>query len=249
MKAITFDFWDTLAHDDSDEPKRVAAGVPPKEAARLALFVSEIQQHHDDISKDEVEAAFRAAQGAFQQQWKVRHRTPSVEKRFLSIFSQLRIDPTPGYTGVVEAIEQMEVQIQPDPVEGIQDVLRALSQDYKLGIISDTIHTPGAGLRKILESFGVLEFFSFCAFSDEVGASKPDQKIFWAAAEGLKSSFDEMIHVGDRESNDILGPRQVGMKSILFTGAEDRGSDKTQADAVCKEFKELPDLVTKLFGL
>ncbi len=34
IAAITFDFWDTLAADDSDEPKRAALGLPAKAQAR-----------------------------------------------------------------------------------------------------------------------------------------------------------------------------------------------------------------------
>ena len=30
IRAITFDLRDTVIHDDSDEPKRAAAGPPPK---------------------------------------------------------------------------------------------------------------------------------------------------------------------------------------------------------------------------
>ena len=31
IKAVTFDLWDTIVHDNSDEPKRAARG-PPYEA-------------------------------------------------------------------------------------------------------------------------------------------------------------------------------------------------------------------------
>ena len=35
--AITFDLWDTVFHDDSDEPKRAAAGLPNKKVSRRDL--------------------------------------------------------------------------------------------------------------------------------------------------------------------------------------------------------------------
>ena len=34
LKAITFDFWDTIVQDDSDEPKRKQQGLPTKSEAR-----------------------------------------------------------------------------------------------------------------------------------------------------------------------------------------------------------------------
>ncbi|GIT27925.1 MAG: hypothetical protein CM1200mP41_39690 [Gammaproteobacteria bacterium] len=30
IKAVTFDLWDTVIHDDSDEPKRAAQGLRSK---------------------------------------------------------------------------------------------------------------------------------------------------------------------------------------------------------------------------
>ncbi len=38
ITGITFDFWDTIAVDDSDEPKRAARGLPTKSEARAQLF-------------------------------------------------------------------------------------------------------------------------------------------------------------------------------------------------------------------
>ena len=43
IKAVTFDLWDTVIHDDSDEPKRLQLGLPNKQDARRALFVEAIQ--------------------------------------------------------------------------------------------------------------------------------------------------------------------------------------------------------------
>ena len=38
IKAITFDLWDTIVHDDSDEPKRKAKGLRSKKAERRHLL-------------------------------------------------------------------------------------------------------------------------------------------------------------------------------------------------------------------
>ena len=42
VMAVTFDFWDTLAADDSDEPKRAERGLPTKAEARAHLFAESI---------------------------------------------------------------------------------------------------------------------------------------------------------------------------------------------------------------
>jgi putative hydrolase of the HAD superfamily len=97
-----------------------------------------------------------------------------------------------------------------------------------------------------LDQQGILQYFSYFIFSDEIRVAKPAAAVFRQAALGLSLSPASIVHVGDRERNDVLGPRAVGMKAILFTGIVDRGSQKTNAHAVCRKFVELPDMIRRL---
>jgi putative hydrolase of the HAD superfamily len=254
ISAITFDFWDTLAADDSDEPKRAALGLLPKPLARTELFARRIVELYPQIKHDQAVAAYQAANQQFRADWHNEHRTPGVATRFYYAYEFLGIKPSPGhYASVMREIDQlvleietMEVRIPPDFVNGAHYTLQLLAQEYKLGIISDTIHTHGRGLRHLLAMAGLLPYFSYLVFSDEVGASKPAPQVFRQAAIGLDVPPNQIVHVGDRESNDVVGPRAFGMKAILFTGLVDRGSSKTQAHAVCQKFVDLPQIIRRL---
>jgi putative hydrolase of the HAD superfamily len=125
-------------------------------------------------------------------------------------------------------------------------MLKTLSTRYTLGIISDAIHTPGRGLRKLLERENLLQYFKHCIFSDEAGASKPSPRVFEQAARKLKTPLSQIVHVGDRESNDIAGPLAMGMQAILYTGLIDRGSQNTQATVICRNFADLPEILQQL---
>jgi putative hydrolase of the HAD superfamily len=254
IEAVTFDFWDTLAIDDSDEPKRAALGLPSKPEARVQLFVAKIRARHPQITARRAAAAYQAANERFRHDWHNEHRTPSVTTRIYYAYEHLGLKPGPGeYAGLVReidelvrAIETMELRIPPNFTSGIHQTIQLLAQEYRLGIISDTIHTHGRGLRHLLDQQGVLQYFSYFIFSDEIRVAKPATTVFRQAALGLGLSPANIVHVGDRESNDVLGPRAVGMKAILFTGIVDRGSQKTKADAVCRKFVELPDIIRRL---
>ncbi|MFQ5421644.1 MAG: HAD family hydrolase [Anaerolineae bacterium] len=246
IKAITFDFWDTLVLDDSDEPKRAAQGLGSKVETRLQLLTAEIRQYHPAITSEQVEAAFVYANGRFRHYWKTLHTTPNVASRLSKAYTWLGIDLTPGFHKLVRAVEFMEVEISPDFLPGVPETLAALAQTYKLGIISDVIHTPGRGLRQILQREGLLSYFSHWVFSDEAGAAKPDPSVFEKAMAGLDVAYDELVHIGDRESNDITGPLAMGMKAILITAAVDRYSANTQATAVCARFAELPTIIEQI---
>ncbi|MEW5989204.1 MAG: HAD family hydrolase, partial [Chloroflexota bacterium] len=243
IQAITFDFWDTLVKDESDEPKRAAMGLPSKPAARLQLLVEEITRHHPAITPAQVSDAFQQANRLFNHYWKVEHHTPPVAQRLQVVYDYLNLTRTPGFTAVVRQFEEMEVDIPPDYVPGAAETLATLAGHYKLGLISDTIHTPGRGIRRLLAEAGLLDCFQCFIFSDEVGASKPNPIVFEKAAAGLGVPLSQIVHVGDRESNDVAGPLAVGMKAILFTGAVDRGRDGTQATAVCRDFTALPAII------
>lgn len=246
IKAITFDFWDTIVVDDSDEPKRLAAGLTSKIETRLQLLTDEICRHHPTISVEQVDMAFGVANGRFRHQWKTLHTTPNAASRLSEAYAHLGIDLTPGFHELVRAFEFMEVEISPDLIPGVHEALAALAQRYKLGIISDTIHTPARGLRQILERENLLQHFSHTVFSDEAGAAKPHPAVFEQASAGLGVPLAEIVHIGDRESNDVAGPLAMGMKAILFTAAIDRDSARSEATAVCASYSELPRIIEEI---
>jgi len=254
IQAITFDFWDTLAIDDSDEPKRARLGLPKKNEAREQLFAHHITSTHPDIAWERAIEAYRWSNERFRADWHQDQRTPGVTTRLYYAFEHLGLAPKPGQYSrlvhevdvLVRDIEEMEIRIPPDFVQGLHPTIPFLAEHYRLGIISDTIHTHGRGLRHLLQQQGILRYFSYFIFSDEVGASKPSLEVFRRASWGLGYGPAQVVHVGDRESNDVDGPLAVGMKAILFTGAIDRGSAQTRAHAICRTFSELPRIVGRL---
>ena len=254
VQAITFDFWDTIAIDDSDEPKRAALGLPSKADARVQLFVEQVTRHHPQIAYAQAEAAYAYANSRFRHDWHEEHRTPGVTTRLTYAYEYLGLMPDVGrYSDLVREIDElvreieaMEIRIPPDFAPGIHGALAELAPHYTLGIISDTIHTHGRGLRYMLEQQGLLQYFSYFIFSDEVGASKPSTAVFRQAMNGLGLGPAQVAHLGDRESNDIAGPLSVGMRAILFTGIIDRGSKQTRAHAICRDYRELPAIVRRL---
>lgn len=254
IRAITFDFWDTLAVDDSDEPKRAALGLPSKPTARKELFAQRMGELYPHITADQAMAAYDVANLRFREEWHNNHQTPGVTTRLYYAYEHLGLTPEPGQYArlvreideLVREIETMEVRIPPDFVPDLHYTLELLAREYKLGIISDTIHTHGRGLRHLLDRQGILPYFSYLIFSDEIRASKPASAVFRQAAIGLDVVPTEIVHIGDRESNDVAGPLQIGMKAVLFTGIVDRGSQQTRAHAVCRKFTDLPRIVSRL---
>lgn len=246
VSAVTFDLWDMLVVDDSDEAVREAQGLPTKAEARRLLFVNEVMAH-TDISEEAATEAFNKANATFRHQWKVEHRTPHIAHRLKDGFDHLGIAPTPGFEAVVSAFSTMEVDIPPRATDGAQKCLEALHGKYPLAIVSDAIVTPGKNLRDLLAKHGLAKYFDHFVFSDEAGASKPDPKVFRLAAAGLDVDVKGIVHIGDREANDIAGPINAGaLGGILYTGSIDRGREGTRALAVCEHLDDLPGIIAEL---
>ncbi|RLD83164.1 MAG: hypothetical protein DRJ10_04020 [Bacteroidetes bacterium] len=246
IKAITFDLWDTVFIDDTDEPKRKAAGRPSKPVERRQL-VKQFVDKHQQVSLDIVNAVYDAQDAAFRKVWHDQHITWEVRDRMEIILKGLGVKlPENELLELVKLHEEMELEYRPNFVDGVHEAIKTLSKDYKLAVISDTIFSPGTVLRKLLEGEGLLQYFNTFVFSDEAGCSKPAECVFNAAQKGLDVEFNEMVHIGDREHNDIFGPKKMGMHSILCLAALDRGSDRNNADAFFKNYNELPILIKNL---
>ena len=244
--AITFDLWDTVFDDDSDEPKRLAAGLPTKKVARRDLVHAALAAH-SAIDRAVLDAAYDTADAAFNQVWNQQSVTWSVAERLGVLLKGLgRSLPEAEFDALVAAHEEMEVLIQPSLAPGIVPAIRALHGRYPLGVISDTVFSPGSSLRRILAGHDLLDCFDALVFSDEAGWSKPAPALFARAAAGLGVPITRLVHIGDRESKDVDGPHRVGARAILTTVVKDRRTGPTAAAATCTNYADLAAIVDAL---
>ncbi|NIM26972.1 MAG: HAD-IA family hydrolase [Gammaproteobacteria bacterium] len=248
VKAITFDLWDTVIHDDSDEQKRSAQGLASKRETRRAL-AHEIIGRHSPLDAHSLRVAYDTMEAAFNHVWHDQHITWTVDERVTVLLAGLgRTLPDADRSELVRSLEEMEVTVTPNPVEGIAEAIAALADSYKLAVVSDAIYSPGRCLRQWLEMHDLIQHFDAFAFSDEIGHSKPHRDMFASVAAQLGVQIEEMLHIGDRDHNDIKGPHALGMKAVLFTATRDRDKAHTSADAVCERAAELPEVVRRVAG-
>jgi len=248
IRAISFDLWDTLFVDDSDEPKRRAQGLPDKYTARRAL-VHEALERHEGIERIKVDAAYDAVDAAFRKVWDQQHVTWTVRDRLTVLLSGLQRElPEPELAELVRAHEEMELEVRPELIPGAKKALDDLRvAGFHLAVISDTVFSPGRSLRKLLDGEGLLGLFAALVFSDEVLRSKPDPAVFLRACEALVVAPQELVHVGDRAEKDVVGPHAVGARAVLCTAARDRHAGQpTGAEAAFDDYARLPGLIHEL---
>ena len=89
-------------------------------------------------------------------------------------------------------------------------VLEALSQRYRLGVVSNFY----GNLEAVCGSSGLAPLFAVMTDSRAVGAEKPDPAIFRAALDALHAAPETTLFVGDSLRRDCEGARRAGMGFI-----------------------------------
>jgi putative hydrolase of the HAD superfamily len=94
----------------------------------------------------------------------------------------------------------------------VEETLRAArAQGVHIGVISNWDER----LRPLLQEIGLARWFDSLTISCEVGAEKPDSKIFQAALHVAKVNPDEALHIGDSLNEDVRGAEAAGMRGVL----------------------------------
>jgi putative hydrolase of the HAD superfamily len=124
-----------------------------------------------------------------------------------------------------------------------ENMLRKVSEDYKLGLISNFTYSPViyAGLRKL----NVNRFFNAVLVSEEVGWRKPHREIFEEALRRLRVNAEETVYVGDSPLEDIKGAKTAGMKTFFvssqFYSVENLFESQQKPDMTVTDICELSE--------
>lgn len=133
-------------------------------------------------------------------------------ERFNKTFLQLGIDPEK----VPNQFEDDYVRITPTKTNlfsGTEKVLNYLQQKYTLHIISNGFKE--STLMK-MSVCNLNPYFENVIISEDVGANKPDQRIFEFALEKANASKEESIMIEDSLEADVRGALDFGIKAIYF---------------------------------
>jgi putative hydrolase of the HAD superfamily len=120
--------------------------------------------------------------------------------------------------------------------------LRALG--LRLGLVSNTLRTPGRVLRQIMGDYNLTPLFDVLIFSDEVGLAKPNPAIFHLALERLGATPATALHIGDDLVLDLHGAHAAGMNTCIVR--LERPPELTDADHWVHYFKDVPEVVRGL---
>ena len=243
IKAVTIDLWGTILVDSPAADERYRR-------ERLAGLENTLLRFGFRVPGAELERAYSESGRHLHHIWR-RWRDVPVE-RHVTLLLQAVNPSLPGRVGekalaaLTEAYANPALVASPALDQGASKALEALAaRGILIGLVSNTLRTPGSALRTILKRHGVLDHFKATVFSDECGIRKPDSSIFDLAVERMGVRRRETAHVGDDPILDVEGARKAGLRVIhLRAGTE--WSTRYTPDAVLERFEDLPDVLADL---
>ena len=122
---------------------------------------------------------------------------------------------------------------------GTTEVLGAMKQKYRLGVISNS----DGHMAERLASLGLAEYFQQVIDSGNVGYEKPAPQIFQAALSAMSVPADRALYLGDIYSVDFLGAQSVGMKAMLLDVS---GVYATRSLPRIESLQDLQDVIESL---
>ena len=234
MKAITFDFWNTLVVDHTSPDHRASAWLGILEGAGYAAE----RQAYDE--------AVRNAWQNFEASWGRNERYTHLEAA-IDILDHLGHQVPPEvHDQLVHTFVDLDgrhLELTPNVGDAIRELKAA---GIRIGIICDVGWTPSSSLRQVLDKEGLLEYFDHWSFSDDVGHYKPAPEIFEHALDGLGGvDPSAAAHIGDLRRTDVAGAKAMGITSIRYTGVfDDPPADGLpEADHVIGDHLRVPSIV------
>ncbi len=225
---LFFDFGGTLAHAsaDLDEPWRVWVRVAGGLGIELPVDRLRAADQEADQRFQELSYSYHGRSAEF---WKLRDGW---------MIDQLGVrERKEELIASVQAIfdDPSNYQIYPETRGTLEELVRA---GYPIGVISNATDRLPAVLRHL----GLADFFHTVTYSQEVGADKPDPRIFATALARAGRSPAEAIHIGDTWEADYVGARGAGVRAIWVNR---HGGDPPEACEMVRDLRGLPPLLAR----
>jgi putative hydrolase of the HAD superfamily len=247
IKAVTIDFWGTLLLDSPSADERYRR-------ERIVRIAETLYDRGIDVPMASLARAYEESLRQLVRVWRGMRDVP-VERHATLLLQAVdpalpgRLDAA-GLAEVAWAYASPALDAPPPVDPGAAAALEALAdRGISVCLVSNTLRTPGAVLRRILEKAGLDHAFAGMVFSDECGLRKPNPAIFRCALKLLGVSARDAVHVGDDARLDVEGAHLANMRVIQVGGGRqlDGGLPFPNiADAYIEGLSELPAAVDQL---
>ncbi len=244
VKAVTFDFWNTLITYGSKEDRDAQIQLRNQEMHRaLARYghACEVEQLGRILHEANTESDMRRFKGKREvtARWTIHlvFRKLGIEKPDIDLFKEF-----------LQIYDDSLLHVGTRAIDGVEDTLGELHRrGILLGLICNTGH--GHTMRRLLDRFDLTKYFEALLFSDEVGWRKPNRRIFREALArlGFVKPY-QCLHVGDRLEFDVAGAKNYGMRAVFFDKYQfhEPPEDCPEPDFTIHEFPDVLNIIEEV---
>jgi HAD superfamily hydrolase (TIGR01549 family) len=94
-----------------------------------------------------------------------------------------------------------------------------------------------------LQRVGIAQYFRAAVSARDFGIGKPDPRIFVAAAGAADVRPEQVLHVGDDATLDVVGALNAGMQAVWLNRGDHQWPHEQQPDVTVKDLRQLCDLL------
>lgn len=210
IKHISFDLWMTLIQSH------------PEFKLRRAQLIIDMFGLKDSVDT-EIDEYVRRVDKVFDRKNMISGQKLSANKMYCKVLQ--KVLPQSEIVTEEKALELRQKSdalfMEYSPVflnDNIKNMLSDLKDEgYTINLSSNTGFVEGDILRPVLEKMGILRYFDFLVFSDEINASKPSSHFFEVVHEQAAVAKNQILHIGDNPKADYMGARSFGFEALLIT--------------------------------
>ncbi len=210
IKNISFDLWMTLIRSH-----------PEFKLKRAELIADTFKIKN--ISPKEIDSFIRSVDNVFDRYNMISGKKLSANKMYQKLLEKLVPKETSVTLDIAISLRKEADDLfgQYQPVflnENIPQILSQLKEEgYVLNLSSNTGFIEGETLRTTLANMGILQYFDFLIFSDEINASKPSSHFFQHVYDHIDVPKNAVLHIGDNPKADYQGAKNFGFNALLIT--------------------------------
>ncbi len=233
LRALTFDYWDTLYE---------GGALPERIALRRTAVGALLGAYGRALPDEQLRALYEESGREAERWWSEEHRGYRTDERLRWILERAAVTPRDEcrhLAAAADAVDNALLMLPPAMLAGAWQMLRSLSRQFTLAVISDTGFASGRAQDRLLEKDAARDFFAATVYSMDVGHAKPRPEIFAAAVGTLGLAPGEILHIGDNERTDVRGALAAGFRAVRLDIV--RRGGPSEAEFVARSYEELTE--------
>jgi len=230
IKHISFDFWNTIALSN------------PKFKTERTNLIFELLDCK--VSKQKITEAFASIGSSYNLAFENGAGTLPLDELYMQILKALGADDFSDINYLQNQVFELFLTFPPHiSDEVIAFIQTQISENITCSITSNTTFIPGEVIQKFLNHSNLLQYFSFCHFSDIEHVAKPNKEIFQkliSRAASIVPETQDILHIGDNLQADYYGAIACDLKAFHFIDSANKLTNKRFALYTIDNTDKLP---------